>query len=249
MKKGFVLVCGLIVAVVGCDSEDGAEVGAFTSSLSGEEATVQNLTFTQKDTLCAEVVDYGAAKMQSLEDQYGCLGPVASGADTVETDESDPCAAEDKYLNCEATVAELEGCFEEQALIAYIGTVELASFFSGLGEAGADEAAEASDGEGVEGDAAEALGDAFSALSPSCDLPSAETVVTPECAAIAAKCPDLFLIPGPSELPMDGLTGMEGGEEAPAEEGGEEAAAEEGGEEAAAEEGGEEAPVEEGGEA
>ena len=57
MKKGFVFVCGLIVAVVGCDSEDSAEVGAFSSSLSTEEASIQDLTFIQKDTLCVEFTD------------------------------------------------------------------------------------------------------------------------------------------------------------------------------------------------
>ena len=119
MKKGFVFACGLVVAVVGCDSEENAEVGAFSSSLSAEEASVQDLTFTQKDTLCEEFAGYGDAKFQSLEDTYGCLsgGDATAGMDV---EVIDPCAEEDKYLNCSATVAELEACGEEYATFSYL---------------------------------------------------------------------------------------------------------------------------------
>ena len=250
MKKGFVFACGLVVAVVGCDSEENAEVGAFSSSLSAEEASVQDLTFTQKDTLCEEFAGYGDAKFQSLEDTYGCFGAVADATAGMDVEVTDPCAEEDKYLNCSATVAELEACGEEYATFSYLSA---AAFFSGAAEVAEEQGAapeseeEGGTEEGLEGLGA-ALGEAFGVGS--CEAP-APTPFSEECLVVATACPELFPDVGipTNELPGGDMSEMEGGEEAAAEEGGEEAAAEEGGEEAAAEEGGEEAAAEEGGEA
>ena len=124
--------------MVGCDSEENAEVGAFSSSLSAEEASVQDPTFTQKDTLCEEFAGYGDAKFQSLEDTYGCFGAVADATAGMDVEVTDPCAEEDKYLNCSATVAELEACGEEYATFSYLSA---AAFFSGAAEVAEEQGA------------------------------------------------------------------------------------------------------------
>ena len=196
-----------------------------------------------------EFTDYAKDKTLSLEDQYGCLGPIGIAA-VESTDTASECAEENKYNDCSVTVAELEACVEEYAVFGYL---TLAKGFSASAEVAEEQGAAAASEEA--GGMAEGFGDFTEAVGGAIGLGSCEapepTPLSGECMVVATACPDLFPdtnLP-PSGLPGGDMPGMEGGEEAAAEEGGEEAPAEEGGEEAPAEEGGEEAPAEEGGEA
>ena len=205
MRKGLVIGLVLLFGAVGCDTEEDA-VGAFTSSLSAEEATVQNLTFTQQSTFCEEFSSYSAAKGESLESQYGCfplMGELASEA----TEASDPCAEAD-YVACDATVAEVEACAEEYTTFGYLS---LATALSSAGDA-------AEEAEGAEGSE---ISIDLSILGGDCDAP-APTAISADCAAVAAKCPEVFGADGTEQPVVEGTEAAEEGGEA-AEEGGEEA--------------------------
>jgi hypothetical protein len=87
------------------------------------EATVQNLTIAQETTFCIEFNTYNAAKMASLEDQYGCMGAMGDMAgSTVETEITDNCADSD-YRYCEATIAEIHACVEEEITKNYLFSI------------------------------------------------------------------------------------------------------------------------------
>ena len=190
MKRMMLLGCALVMAVVGCDTEEDETVGAFTSSLSAEEATVENLTFGQQDTFCSEIVSYSSAKMNSMESQYGCMGSIAAGADSVTEEATDPCADID-YTACNVTVADVEACAGEYGEFSYLTTV---AALSALGEA----APAAAEGEEM------SMEIDLSSVAPSCEAPT-PTPLSAECAAIAANCSQLF--PAGSAMPV-----TEGGE-------------------------------------
>ena len=118
MKRFVSLAVLAGMAVVGCDAEEDAGVGTFSSSLSGETSTVENLNFTQMDTLCQEIQAYTAAKGTEAAEELSALaadcGAVpetdTSEVEAPETTETvDPCTDVD-YTGCNATVAEIEAC-------------------------------------------------------------------------------------------------------------------------------------------
>ena len=197
MRKGLLIGLVLVFGVVGCDTEEDS-VGAFTSSLSAEEATVQDLTFAQQSTFCGEFAAYSAAKGESLENDYGCFGPLADAAETT-VEATDPCADAD-YVSCEATVAEIETCAEEYATFGYLTA---AALLTGASDAANEAGAEAEEGGEMSIDID------FSALGVSCDAP-APTAISAECTAVAAKCPEVF---GGAEVPQAEVEGGEAAEE------------------------------------
>ena len=116
MKKLVVFGLMAIVSVVGCDSEDSSSVGEFSSSLSAEPAAVEELTFAQQDTFCAEVTAYQmmlhaelAANMTSAMSDCGIAGEEGMEGEGDMDGEAPSCEDVD-YTSCTATVAEVELC-------------------------------------------------------------------------------------------------------------------------------------------
>ena len=125
MKKMMLMGCALMMAVMGCDSdEEASAVGDFTSTLSAETETVQNLDFAQMTTLCEEVAAYNTAKGLEVADTLSSCAPPDMPAEGDEMSmEVDPSDAADQavdcntveYVNCDATVEELLPCITAQA--------------------------------------------------------------------------------------------------------------------------------------
>jgi len=169
MRKMLLMGCALTMALVGCDSdEDAAAVGDFTSSLSAETATVQNLNFDQMTTLCEEVAAYNTAKGLELADTLSSCAPTDMAAEgdemSVELDTSDAAAeavdcSSAEYVNCDATVEELLPCLTAQA------------------------------------DAANALALGFAALACPDALSAASAIEAPpvECEDVQSRCAELFM--------------------------------------------------------
>ena len=124
--------------------EQAAAVGDFTSSLSGETETVQNLDFAQMTTLCEEVAAYNTAKGLEVADTLSSCAPPDMPAEGDEMSmEVDPSDAADQavdcntveYVNCDATVEELLPCITAQADAANAVILGFAAALAGCTDA------------------------------------------------------------------------------------------------------------------